>query len=185
VATTPPGWLKPDDLSRRGTHRRALELLAAYLDEDQQEHAERYGGFIVYAATHVFLIPLDGPPWCAHADTGRVDRLCIAPDKCGRMPDGDVTLTYLLWIKADPEGFLREANVLSTRTIEWPDSETDLVRELADLARPVPPPSRRPKQKRPKKRTTALCLDAERIRAIFRNHGKEVPAELLRKLAPP
>ncbi len=185
MAETSPGWLKPDDLSSRATASRALELLAAYLDDEQQEQVERFGAFLLDVGTHIFLIPLEGSPWCAHPDDGRVDRLCIAPDRRGGMPEGDVALTYLLWIKSDPDGFLREANVLSTKKIEWPDFETDLVRSLAELAQPPVRHGRRPKPPRKplKSRRPQLCLDAEQVKKIFHNHGKEVPADLLRKLA--
>ena len=185
MAETPTGWLKPEDLSKRGTARRALELLAGYLDEDQQEQAERYGGFAIAKEDRVFWISLHDTPWCAHASDGRVEHLCIAPDKRNGMPEGDVTLTYLLWIKFDPEGFLREANVLSTKTIEWPDSEGELVETLAAFTQPAPA-ARRPRQIRKRApRATGLCLDAERVQAIFASHGKELSDELLRKLASP
>ena len=189
MAETPPGWLKPDDLSKRGTARRAVQLLGDFLDEDQREQAERYGGFVLHSKDRVFWIPLDDTPWCAFADDGRVEHYCIAPDKRGGMPEGDVTLTYLLWIKYDCENFLREANVLSTKKIEWwPDSEAELVETLAELTRPPPARVRpRPRPHKVKKvapRKPGLCLDAEQVRAIFDRHGKEVPEELLRKLRP-
>lgn len=184
MAKTPSGWLKPEDLSKRGTARRALQLLAGYLDEDQQEQAERHGGFAISCSERVFWISLHDTPWCAHASDGRVEHLCIAPDERKGMPEGDVTLTYLLWIKFDPEGFLREANVLSTKQIEWPDSEAELARTLASLTPPAPAARRTPRKVAPRqRRSTGLCLDAERIQQIFEAHGRPVSEEVLRKLA--
>ena len=187
MAETPSGWLKPGDLSERGTARRALRLLGDYLDEDQQQQAERYGGFLHHDGGRFFWIPLEGSPWCAFADDGRVDHYCIAPDKASGMPEGDVTLTYLLWIKFDSAGFLREANRLSSKRIEdWPDSETELVKALAEITRPPVVRRSRPrkvkgvKPRQPKK--SALSLDAAEVQAIFERHGKTVPADILRKL---
>ena len=185
MAETPPGWLKPEDLSKRGAARRAVQLLGDFLDEDQREQAERYGGFALHSGDRVFWIPLDGTPWCAFADDGRVEHYCIAPDKRAGMPEGDVTLTYLLWIKFDRDDFLREANVLTTKKIEtWPDSEAELVRALAELTRPPAPRRPRPhKVKSVKPRKPALCQDAATVQAIFDKHGKDLPAEVLRKLS--
>jgi hypothetical protein len=135
VAETPSGWLKPDDLSDRGRARRALQLLGEYLDEDQQQQAQEHGAFLLVGSDHYFWIPLEGTPWCAFPD-GRFVHYCIAPDKLAGMPEGDVALTYLLLIKFDRDGFLHEANALSTKTIpEWPDSERELVRTLAAMTR--------------------------------------------------
>jgi hypothetical protein len=187
VAETPSGWLKPDDLSERGTARRALRLLGDYLDEDQQEQAERYGGFLLHDGGHYFWIPLEGSPWCAFGDDGRLEHYCIAPDKTSGMPEADVTLTYLLWIKFDSAGFLHEARLLSSKQItEWPDSERELVKVLAELTRP--PEARRPRPRKVKdvmprgSKKPELSLDADKVRAIFDRHGKAVPADILRKL---
>lgn len=187
MAETPTGWLKPDDLSDGGTTRRALRLLGDYLDEDQQRHAETYGGFLHRNEDRYFWLPLEGSPWCAFADDGRVEHYCIAPDKRAGMPDGDVALTYLLWIKLDASGFLREANLLSTKQIEeWPDSEDELAWVLAVLTRP--PVRRRPRPRKVKevkprgRKNTELSLDAVKVQAIFARHGKAVPADILRKL---
>jgi len=160
-----------------------LNLLREYLDEEQQEQAERHGGFAIASGGHVFWIPLEGTPWCAHAEDGRVEHLCIAPDKRAGMPDGDVSLTYLLWIKLDPTGFLREANVLSSKRIDWPDSDSQLATLLAELSGPPPsrPPRRAPKKVRVR-RVPVLCQNAHEIEAIFRKHGKKLAPELLRKL---
>lgn len=186
MAETPSGWLKPDDLSERGTARRALQLLGDYLDEDQQEQAERYAGFLSHDGDRCFWIPLEGSPWCAFADDGRVEHYCIAPDKTG-MPQGDITLTYLLWIRFDSAGFLREANRLSSKQIDdWPDSETELVKILASLARP--PAVQRPRPRKVKgvkprqAKKSELSLDADKVRAIFDRHGKAIPPDVLRKL---
>lgn len=182
MAETASGWLKPGDLSKRGSSHRALQLLAQYLDEDQQEQVERYGGFAEVTHNRVFWISLCDTPWCADASDGRVEHLCIAPDERKGMPEGDVTLTYLLWIRFDVDGFMREANVLSTKKIEWPDSEAELVEALAGCARPAPPtPKKRRKVMRPT-RSAGLCLDPERVETIFRSHGKDIPDGLLRKL---
>ena len=183
MGPTSPGWLNPDDLSRVGRRRRALQLLGDHLDEDQRDQAERHDGFAVTTEKHVFWIPLDGTPWCAHADDGRVEHLCIAPDKLGGMPEADVSLTYLTWIKFDCDRFLREANVLSTKTIdEWPDSDAELVRKLAELVMPKNPRprARPPKDMRPRK--PPVGLDADRIRDLFAKHDKDLSEETLRKL---
>lgn len=184
MGKTPSGWLKPDDLSKRGTARRAIRLLGDFLDEDQQHQAQRYGGFLLDSGDRVFWIPLNGTPWCAYADDGRVEHYCIAPDKRGGMPEGDVTLTYLLWIKFDRDDFLREANVLSTKKLEeWPDSESSLVEALAELTGSAPTRGSRPRKTNDvKPRQAGVALDAERVRAIFDRHGKELPEGLLRKL---
>ncbi len=184
MAETPSGWLRPDDLSARGTARRALRLLGDFLDEDQRQQAERYGGFLLRDGDHFFWIPLDGSPWCAFPDDGRVEHYCIAPDQRSGMPEGDVTLTYLLWIKFDRDDFLHEAKVLSTKQIEeWPDSEDGLVRLLAEVTGPptLPRPrARRPPRPRPK--APGLRLDADRVEAIFERHGKALTVDILRKL---
>ena len=187
MAETPTGWLKPDDLSDGSTARRALRLLGDYLDEDQLHHAETYGGFLLRDADRYFWIPLEGSPWCAFADDGRVEHYCIAPDKRAGMPEGDVALTYLLWIKLDGAGFLREAKVLSTKQIvEWPDSEDELAKVLAELTRPPEVLRPRPlkvkdvKPRGPKR--PELALDAGKIQAIFARHGRAVPDDILRKL---
>ena len=184
MAETPSGWLRPGDLSKRSAARRALNLLGDFLDEDQQDQAERFGGFLVPSGDRFFWIPLDGTPWCACADDGRVEHLCIAPDKRGGMPEGDVTLTYLLWIRSDRDDFLREANVLGTKKIDdWPDSESELVRVLAEMTRPPEPRRPRPdKVKTVKPRKAGSYLDPDQVRAIFDRHGHTVPEELVRKL---
>ena len=184
MATTPAGWLKPRDLSARAVARRALELLGALIDEDQRDQAERFGGFAVATGDKVFWIPLTGTPWCAFADDGRVEHYCIAPDKRGGMPDGDVSTTYLLWITTDPDGFVREANVLSKTTIEWPDSDTELVTKLAEIAGPTPrpAPSRPRRPRRPRPRTSARAMPADDVRAIFERHGKTISPEVLAAL---
>ena len=186
MAETPSGWLKPTDLSDVGTARRALQLLGNYLDEDQQHQAETYGGFLLLNGGRYFWIPLEGSPWCAFADDGRVQHYCIAPDKTGGMPGGDVTLTYLLWIKLDADGFLREANPLSTKQIvDWPDSEDELVKVLAELTRTSVPRPRPHKAKdvKPRGRKRAeLSLDPDKVESIFARYGKAAPADMLRKL---
>ena len=183
MAETSSGWLKPEDGSREGADRRAIRLLGDFLDEDQRDQAQRFGGFAVEAGGRVFWIPLEGTPWCAFPDDGRVQHLCIAPDERRRMPDGDVTLTYLLWIKSAPDDFLREANALETTTLEWPDSYAELVRALAKVAAPRPAPPARPRPRRKKtKPTHGICLDPERVRALFERHGKAIDDDLLRKL---
>lgn len=188
MAETPSGWLKPGDLSEGGRARRALRLLGDYLDEDQQQQAQEHGAFLLQLRGHFFWIPLEGTPWCAFADDGRVVRYCIAPDKRAGMPEGDVALTYLLWIKFDPDGFLREANSLSTKTIDdWPDSESELVRTLARITRTGVFERSRPRKvkgvvpRKPKR--PELALDADKISAIFERHGKTAPAHVLRKLS--
>ena len=184
MGKTSSGWLKPDDLSKRGTARRAFRLLGDFLDEEQQEQAQRHGGFLLDSGDRVFWIPLEGTPWCAFADDGRVEHYCIAPDKRGGMPEGDVALTYLLWIKFDRDDFLREANVLSTKNLEsWPDSESQLVASLAEITGTAPTIASRPsKTKNVRPRKTGKPLEADRVRAIFDRHGKEIPEGLLRKL---
>lgn len=175
---TATGWLKPGDLSRRGVGHRALQLLGDFLDDDQREQAERFGGFAVPSGRLVFWIPLEGMPWCAFGDDGRVERYCIAPDECGGMPDGDVCLTYLLWIKSDPDGFLREANVLQKKTIDWPDSEAELARTLAELTKP-PPPRGSAQKKRRRRARAATQLSEKEIREMFLRHGRTAPEEVL------
>ena len=179
MGATTSGWLKPQDVSRRSAARRALQLLGDFLDEEQRKQAEQHGGFAIDRGEYVFWIPLDGTPWCAFADDGRVQHLCIGPDVRGGMPDGDIALTYLMWIQADAEGFLREANVLRTQTIEWPDRYTQLVDELANLTRPLPIPSRR---KRREKAPTSPALDEDHVRKVFARHGRTLPEELVEKL---
>lgn len=187
MAETPSGWLKPDDLSERGRARRALQLLGDYLDEDQQQQAQEHGAFLLLSGTHHFWIPLEGTPWCAFPDDGRLVHYCIAPDKRAGMPEGDVALTYVLWIKFDPDGFLHEANALSTKTIpEWPDSERELIRTLAAMTRTgviERPRPRKVKSVVPRKtKRPELGLDRDKIQAIFERHGKDVPPHVLRKL---
>ena len=183
MGTTSTGWLKPHDLSKRAVARRSLRLLGDALDEDQRAQAERWGGFAVHKGDRVFWIPLDAPPWCAFADDGRVERYCIAPDDRGGMPEGDIAMTYLLWITTDPDGFVREANVLRTTTIEWPDSESELHEKLAELggSKGHKPASPRRKAPRAPKATTASPT-ASQVRAIFARHGRSAPDDLVKKL---
>lgn len=182
MATTAAGWLKPGDLSRRGVAHRALQLLGDFLDDEQREQAERFGGFAIPKGGRVFWIPLEGTPWCAFGDDGRVEHYCIAPDEKGGMPEGDVCLTYLLWIQADPDGFLKEANVLQKKAIEWPDSDAELVRTLAELTQPPPARARpRPRKKRHRRRA-AVQADADQLRALFLRHGKTVPEDVIAAL---
>ena len=182
MAKTSSGWLKPEGLSKREAARRALHLLGDFLDDDQRDQAERYGGFALYAQGRVFWIPLEGTPWCAFADDGRVEHYCIAPDKRGGMPEGDICLTYLLWIQSDPDGFLKEANVLQKKTFEWPDSDAELVRTLAELTKPPSPRSTSPKRKRRRARASTHLSEKE-IREMFLRHGRTVPEEVLAVLA--
>lgn len=182
MATTAAGWLKPGDLSRRAVAQRALQLLGDFLDEEQRAQAERFGGFAVHNGGRVFWIPLEGTPWCAFGDDGRLERYCITPDEKGGMPEGDICLTYLLWIQSDPDGFLTEANVLQKKTIEWPDSDAELVRTLAELTQPRPArPRPRPKKKGRRPRP-ALQADAGQIRELFLRHGKTVPEDVIAAL---
>ena len=182
MGTTSSGWLKPADLSARGAARRALDLLGDRLDEDQREQAERFGGFAVDRGDRVFWIPLDSSPWCAYPDDGRVEHYCIAPDERGGMPEGDVALTYLLWVTSDPEGFVREANVLRSVTIDWPDSDTRLHERLAEISgsqgNERPP---RPKSPRVKPRTSSSPTAAQ-VRAIFARRGLTAPEDVVKKL---
>lgn len=177
MAATPSGWLKPPDLTKRSAARRALQLLGEFLDDEQRAQAERYGGFAVSVPDRVFWIPLEGPPWCAFADDGRVERYCIAPDERGGMPHGDVTLTYLLWIKSDPDGFLHEANVLQKKNIVWPDSDDELVHALAELTKPAP--ARRAPRRQRRRRSFEEPLSEATIREIFHRYGKAVPDEVV------
>ena len=86
--------------------RRALHLLGGFLDDDQRAEAEAGGGFTSRIGERLYWIPLEGSPRCAVLDEGRIEHLCIAPKRGEEMPEGDVALTYLLWLKSDPEGFL-------------------------------------------------------------------------------
>jgi hypothetical protein len=164
-------------------------LLGDFLDDDQREQVERFHGFAIVEGDRAYWIPLEGTPWCVFADDGRAEHYCIAPDAHGGMPEADVSLTYLLWIRFDRAAFHKEANVLRTKTIEWPDLESELVETLATLAAPKRqvPPARRRKRTYVKvssyKNPVATCLSEEQLRALFARHGRAVSDEVLRKLA--
>ncbi|MGH2808242.1 MAG: hypothetical protein ACRDKT_13315 [Actinomycetota bacterium] len=189
MAASASGWLKPDGRSYRAVARRALELLGGFLDDDQREQVERFHGFAIVEGDRAYWIPLEGTPWCAYADDGRVEPYCIAPDERGGMPEADVSLTYLLWIRFDRAAFHNEANVLATNTIDWPDRESQLIEALAELATPKPLPPRRPRRKRSyarvrsDERPIATSLSEEQLRALFARHGRVVPDEIVGKLA--
>jgi hypothetical protein len=175
VAESSPGWLIPDDLSASAVRKRALDLLGAFLSEEQRFEAERYGGYRVEHPGRTFWIPLEGSPRCAVLDEGTIRHLCIAPRRRNDMPAGDVVLTYHLWIATDPEGFLAEANVLRTETFEAAGSDA-LLRVFARERRTSTPRRRRPRRRRP--RSPALQRDVDDLRALFERHGRSVPDEL-------
>jgi hypothetical protein len=164
-------------------------LLGDFLDDDQREQVERFHGFAIVESDRAYWIPLEGTPWCAFADDGRVEHYCIAPDESGGMPEADVSLTYLLWIRFDRAAFHKEANVLRTKTIEWPDRESLLVEALAELAAPKhPSPPRRARRRTyarisSEKNPAPTCLSEEQLRALFARHGHAVPDDVVKKLA--
>lgn len=185
MAASSTGWLKPGDLSKRGVVRRALELLGDFLDDDQREQVERFHGFAIIEADRAYWIPLEGTPWCAFGDDGRVEHYCIAPDKRGGMPEADVSLSYLLWIRYDRAAFHKEANVLATKKIYWPDRDSELVEALAELCSPSPTARPRPRGRVTTKKLTAVATSHtdEELRALFARGGRHVPDDIVQKLA--
>ena len=179
MAEPSPGWLIPDDLSAAAVRKRALDLLGGFLTEEQRFEAERYGGYRVEHPGRTFWIPLEGAPRCALLDEGTIQHVCIAPARRSDMPAGDVALTYHLWISADPDGFLAEANVMRTESFDERIGSDALLEILAGP--PRRPPARR-RRKRPRPMTQALQRDADEVNALFERHGKVVPDGLVERL---
>lgn len=167
--------------------RRALHLLGGFLDDDQRAEAEAGGGFTYRVDDRLYWIPLEGSPRCAVMDEGRIEHLCIAPKRGEEMPEGDVALTYLLWLKSDPEGFLAEANVLRTEPLEEGLGPEEL---RAQLAGPPKQPARRRRRRRTPIDRPGLAtgsslrqpLDADALQDFLARNGRQLPAELLKRL---
>lgn len=181
MAQPATGWLIPEDLSHAAVRQRALDLLGGFLDDEQRSEAERYGGYRVEHPGHTFWIALEGPPRCARLDEGTIQHLCIAPRERNGMPEGDVTLTYHLWITADPDGFLAEANVMRSEAFDSAIGSEELLRVLAGRHRG---PRRRAARPAPARRSKspALRRQPDEVLALFERHGKAVPEGLLARL---
>ena len=180
MAEPSSGWLIPHDLSPSAVQRRALDLLGGFLTEEQRAEAESYGGYRVEHPGRTFWIPLVGTPRCALLDEGTIRHVCIAPKRRGDMPDGDVALTYHLWISTDPDGFLEEANVMRTEAFDERIGSDALLKVLAG---PPSRPAPRPRRKRPRRKTQDLHRDHDEVRALFERHGKKLPDGLLARLS--
>ena len=173
-------WLIPDDLSAPAVRKRALDLLGGFLTEEQRSDAERHGGYRVEHPGRTFWIPLEGAPRCALLDDGTIQHVCIAPARRSDMPDGDVALTYHLWITTDPDGFLAEANVMRTEPFDERIGSEALLELLAGAPRRR---AARRHSRKPRRKTRALQRDAAEMRALFERHGKKVPDGLLARLS--
>lgn len=186
MAETSAGWLIPAEAGETPT-RRAFYLLGAFLDDDQKVEAESGGGFSHRVGERLYWIPLEGAPRCAVLDEGRIEHLCIAPRRDDGMPQGDVALTYLLWLKADPEGFLAEANVLRTEPLDPDLGPAELRGKLAEIPRRPPRPRRRRKTplNRPGlARGSSLRdrLDADALKEFLARNGRSLPADVAERL---
>lgn len=180
MAESPTGWVIPDDLSAASVRRRALDLLGGFLTEEQRDEAERFGGYRVEHPGRTFWIPLEGTPSCALLDEGTIQHVCIAPRARSDMPEGDIALTYHLWISTDPDGFLAEANVMRTEPFDERMGSEELLQILAGTTRPSPA---RPRRRRPRPKGRALQRDDDEVRALFERHGKDLPEGLLARLS--
>ena len=186
MVEAPSGWLTAEDAGPTPA-RRAFQLLGGFLDDEQKQTAERAGGFTHRLGDRLFWIPIEGSPRCAVLSEGRIEHLCIAPKRGEAMPQGDVALTYLLWLKADPEGFLAEANVLRTETFDT-GLEPDEIQAL--LAGPRPrPPVRRRRHRTPIDRpgialgsALASPLGRDDLKALLERHGREMPEATMQRL---
>jgi hypothetical protein len=189
VAEAAPGWLIPEDAGATADQR-AFHLLGGFLDDDQKETAERAGGFTHRVGDRLYWIPIEGAPRCAVLSEGRIEHLCIAPKRGEAMPQGDVALTYLLWLKADPDGFLAEANVLRTESFDT-DLELDEVQARLAGPRRKTTHRRRRHTRTPSNRPGIALgnslgdpLGADRLRGLLQERGVEVSDALLAKLLP-
>ena len=168
--------------------RRALHLLGGFLDDDQKAEAEATGGFTHRTADRIYWIPLEGAPRCAFLDEGRIEHYCVAPNKGEVLPRGDVALTYLLWIKSDPEGFHAEANVLRSEPLA---TDGDRAEIAAKLAGPKPQPVRRRRRRRAPLNRPGVArasapsdrLDTTAIKEFLERNGRTLPADVLERLA--
>lgn len=202
MAAPSAGWLIEDSGST--PYKRSLQLLGTFLDEEQRQQVERWGGFAHPDGPRLYWIPVKGSPRCALLDTNTVVSYCVAPRErrgSDKMPGPDVALTHLMWLRHDPEGFRKEANVMSS----WPLPE-DLTTEgiLEHLARgrgsnregprlrgPAYRPFRPGRKVTARERTVGLAmardlrvgLQVEHLRELFERNKVEVTDEMLKKLA--
>lgn len=192
MASPPAGWLTAPGPNPT---RRALELLGTFLDDEQQEQAQRWGGFAHEDGLRIYWIRIDGgAPRCAQLDRGVVINYCVAPQEKrdgARMPGPDVALTHLMWIRHDPSGFLKEANVIGSWEIPNDVSGERLLELLANEKHSPRPRVRRPQRFSPPPRKVGLMngrdlgsdLGTEELKEFFTRNNVEVSREMLRKLA--
>lgn len=158
---------------------RALGLLRTMLDPQQREDLLELGGFRVRTPGHVYWIPLAGPPSRAPVGAGRIESLCVGPDRPGRMPPEDVAITLLSWVRTDPVSASSTANVLGRRPVPAETPEDDLVRMMALQGRrrarvPLPAPAGPPRPVlSPRERRDLLArIDLVRARVSRRMGGR-------------
>lgn len=203
MASPSPGWLSP---AGADPTRRALQLLGTFLEEEQKEQVQRWGGFAHEDRDRIYWIPVNGrSPRCARLDMRVINNYCVAPrEKRGvreRMPGPDVALTHLLWIRHDPKGFLKEANLTVSSPI--PDDVCgERLFELLARGRSsgeegprvrgpayepfTPGPVITPAQRErglAMARDLRVALQVDGLREFFDRNGVDVTDEMLRKLA--
>lgn len=129
--------------AQREAQATAERLLVSLLDDNQRHDYATTAGFWVELADggqlrlgtlyHLIHRPASGPI--------AEQVLCVVPghDSIGAVPPADIWTNLLLSLSADPDGFFRVANVLSTRTLSGPARApgftTLRIEELVTLAR--------------------------------------------------
>lgn len=157
---------------------RALGLLRTMLDPEQREDLLELGGFRIRTPDHLYWVPLTAPPSRAPVGGGRIESLCVGPDRPGRMPPEDVAITLLSWVRADPAAAAATANVLGRRPVPLETGEDDLVRMMALQGRrrlrvplPAPPPAIGPVLSARERRELLARVDVVRARVRRRLAG--------------
>jgi len=122
---------------QRPARRRAYRLLRLFLSPHQNAELTRRRQFTVHTASgRVYrLRPRDArvEEVTRHGKHYFVARsFCLHPDDSHGIPDPDITLTHMLLLIADEEGFLQEAHVRNHRTDLW---NGDYLRRMAAAQR--------------------------------------------------
>ena len=204
MAAPSAGWLIGD--SESTPYKRSLELLGTFLDDEQRQHVERWGGFAHPDGARLYWIPIKGSPRCALLDTNTVVSYCVAPRErrgSDKMPGPDIALTHLMWLRHDPEGFRKEANVMESWDLPDDLTTEDVLEQLALGRRnrgegprvrgPAYRPFRPATRVTARERTVGLAmardlrvgLQVKHLRELFERNKVEVTDEMLRKLAAP
>jgi hypothetical protein len=109
---------------------RALRLLVGYLDEVQREDLRKWRGFRHRDRQRLYWIPLEGAPRCADLSVGKIHIYCVHTTG-GWTPRPDQALTYLTWLRTDPNRFIKWANVRRSLRVPKHECEEELCEFLS------------------------------------------------------